>query len=195
MANSFALSAAGAGTGIYTGVFAGGASNALAGMWVQINGFTKPANNVTTQVTASSTTTITTTNSGSLAETHAATALDVTTYICLDSGGLPTTVISAATGTGTQWSQPFSILDRPGGGPRTLWLTLGPTSGSFSAIAVDLQQSFNGGASWATLQSGIDIYGSPSQAVSPSPSPGATLRLSVSTFTGGTSFSLIASSN
>ena len=61
-------------TGVYTGTITGGAGNALAGSWVVIAGFTNAANNVTVSITASTSTTFTTTNFATVAETHAATA-------------------------------------------------------------------------------------------------------------------------
>ena len=193
---SFVLSAVGNGTGIYTGVFSGGASNSYAGMWVAISGFTNPANNKTTQITASTTTTITTTNTASVSETHAATATDATNYVCLDPGGFPMTVVTAATSTGSQWSTRFSVLDRPGGGPRDVWLQLGVTANTVSTFTADVLQSFDGGLTFKTLQSGIDLVGSPSQKLSPNPSVGAILLVTVDTLTGsGATVSVTASSN
>lgn len=65
---SYAVTSVAAGTGVYTGTFTGGAANAWAGYSVNITGFvTSPsANNGQFSITASTATTITTTNSGSL---------------------------------------------------------------------------------------------------------------------------------
>ena len=182
MANSFELSAVDNG-GIYTGTFPGGGSGSYAGMWFTISGFTDPANNGTFQATDSDTTSITTTNSTSVSETHAATATDATIYTCLDPGGAPSTIVKGASDVGSLWSIPFSVLDRPGGGLRHVWLQSSIASMDVSAFVVDFQQSFDGGKTWQTMQSGIDLFGAPTQQVTPSPSPGATLRLSVATFT------------
>lgn len=183
------------GAGVYTGTITGGASNAFAGIPFTITGFTNAANNQTSIATASSATTLTLTNTATVSETHAGTATSAIQGVCLDAGGTPQTVMTAATGTGTGQSTIFAVLDRPTGQPRALWLALGATTGTFSAFKVDLQVSYDGGATWQTQQAAIDLFNSPSQQVSPSPSPGAILRLNVSTFTGGTTASVIASSH
>lgn len=114
--------------------------------------------------------------------------------ICLDAGGFPSTVVTNATGTGTEFSTQFAILSRPDGGPRNLWLSLGPTEGTFSALTIDLQVSFDGGVIWTTQQADMDILTN-SQVVSPLPPVGAIMQLNVSAFTGGTSASIVASAN
>src|SRR5438046_986489 len=101
MGNTYVLTAAGASNGIFTGTFSGGASGGYAGLVFKISGFVNPLNNGVWLCTDSSATTITTTNTGSASETHAGVAEDVTVCACLDSGGLPEKVISAATATGT----------------------------------------------------------------------------------------------
>jgi len=190
----FVLTSAGAGNGIYQGTFPGGASNGYAGMWVVIAGFLKPENLCTTQITASTATQITTTNTGSLAETHAGTATDFTPYVALDPAGFPETVVNAATSTGSQWSKRFSILSRQGGGPRQLTLQLDSVVGAVSAFKIDVLQSFDGGLTWQILEGAFDLFNSPSMVVSPNPAPGAIIMVSVNTLTGGTSASVIASS-
>ncbi len=61
-------------TAVYTGTFANGGSNALAGTTFAVAGFTNATNNGSFIATASSTTTITVVNYQAVAETHAATA-------------------------------------------------------------------------------------------------------------------------
>ncbi len=192
--NSFVLTAVGGGTGVYTGTFPGGASNRYAGMWVTFSGFANAANNGTFQVTASSATTLTTTNSGSIAETHAGVAVDFTPYICLDPAGFPSTVASVATNTGSQWSSRFGVLCRPDGSARKLKLSISNIVGALSAFVCDLYQSVDGGLTWQVFQAAMDLFNSPVIEVSPDPSPGAIYMLNVVTFTGGTSASVIGSS-
>ena len=116
--------------------------------------------------------------------------------LALDSGGYPSTLIHAATATGTAASTVFALMERPDRGPRSLWLQLGPNAGTVSTFTVDVEQSFDGGTTWQTLQSGIDLVNSPSQQVSPTPSPGAILRLNVDTLTGsGAIVSVVGSLN
>lgn len=184
-----------AGSGAYTGTFSGGASNAYAGLVFTVTGFTINANNGTWVATGSSATTLTLANSASVSETHAATATDITKCTVLDPGGLAEPVVTTATTTGTAFSKEFCVLDRPGGGTRNLWLQLASVSGTFTVIKADVQSSMDGGQTWTVLEGGVDLFNSPSQQVSPPPSPGMTLRLNVGTFTGGTSFSILASSN
>ena len=191
----YALSSVASGSGVYTGVFPGGSSNAYAGYFVAISGFANNANNGTFLVTASGATTLTTGNTASVAETKAATATDITHPICLDAGGYPETVVSAATATGTVASKIFSILSKQAG-TRQLWLQAGTEAGTVSTFTCVVQQSFDGGVTWQALQSAIDLVGSPSQQVSPPPSPGASLRVAVATITGsGATVSVVASSN
>lgn len=59
---------------VYTGTITGGGSNAFAGQDFVIAGFTNAPNNGTFTATASSTTTLTLSNTAAVAETHAATA-------------------------------------------------------------------------------------------------------------------------
>lgn len=193
---TFAVTSVASSTGIYQGTFPGGASSAYAGMWVTISGFANPLNNGTFQITASTASQITTTNSSSVSQTNTASAIDVTPYTCLDSGGLPSAVVTAATGTTGQWSVRFSVLDRPGGGPRNLWLQMGQTTGTVSAATFNLLQSMDGGLTWKTLQAGIDLVNSGAQQVSPPPSPGAVLQVVPATLTGsGATVTVLASSN
>lgn len=116
---------------------------------------------------------------------------------CLDPSGQGTDVVTGATGTGTSFSLPFTILGRPTGGTRNLWLQSKVTSGTVSALVVSIQQSFDNGATWQTIEAGIDLVNAPSQLVSPPVSPGAVLQIDITTFTGsGTpSADIIASSN
>lgn len=182
------------GAGVYTGTITGGASNAFAGIPFTIAGFANAANNQTSVCTASTATTITLTNTSTVSETHAATATWNPTSSCLDPGGTPLAVVNAATGTGTGLSSIFSIEGKSAGA-RNTWLALGATTGNFSAFKVDLQVSYDGGATWQTQQAAIDLFNSPAQMLSPPLSPGAIARLNVSTFTGGTTASVNASSN
>lgn len=69
-----AASAASGGSTTYTGTITGGASNAFANQWVQIQGFTNATNNGMFLATASTTTTITLSNAGGIAETHSGSA-------------------------------------------------------------------------------------------------------------------------
>lgn len=62
------------GTAVYTGTFAGGGSNALAGESFTVAGFAGSNNNGTFLASASSTTTLTLANAAASAETHAGTA-------------------------------------------------------------------------------------------------------------------------
>lgn len=69
---SHLLTAAAAGTGVYTGTFLNGASGGgLKGYKVTMSGFTNAANNGTFTVVSSTATNITTNNTSSVAETHA----------------------------------------------------------------------------------------------------------------------------
>jgi len=65
----FPLTAAAAGTGIYSGTITGGASNAYAGQNFLVSGFANAANNGIFPCTASSGTSLTLTNTSSVAET------------------------------------------------------------------------------------------------------------------------------
>ena len=115
--------------------------------------------------------------------------------LCIDPAGYPTTVVSGATTTGTGSSRIFSILSKQAG-TRQLWLSMGPTSGTVSSCIVDIQASFDGGTTYRILQSGIDLVNAPSQQVTPPPSPGASLIISIDTLTGsGATVNIIASSN
>lgn len=62
------------GTTVYTGTITGGGSNAFVGMQFVVTGFSNSLNNGTFVATASSTTTLTLTNTQGIAESHAATA-------------------------------------------------------------------------------------------------------------------------
>jgi hypothetical protein len=75
----FVLTAAGAASGgstVYTGTLANCGSNACIGALYTVAGFTNAGNNGSFVATASSTTTITLTNGGGVAETHAGTVTD-----------------------------------------------------------------------------------------------------------------------
>lgn len=183
---SFTLASVASGTGVYTGTFPGGASNGYAGQVVNIVGFTNAANNVNQAViTASTATTITTGNTNSVSETHAATATDVTQVFALYPGGHPgLTVVASATATGSGFSTLFNVPQQPSGGPRQLWLALGPTSGTITAFTVELDVSTDGGLHWEALQTSINLFGAPAQMVSPTPPPGAICRISVDSITG-----------
>jgi hypothetical protein len=67
---------ASAGSTVYTGTITGGGANAFAGQTFTIAGFVTGANNGSFLCTASSATTLTLSNAGGVAETHAATATD-----------------------------------------------------------------------------------------------------------------------
>ena len=68
------LTSVAAGTGVYTGTITGGAANAYAGMNATIAGFMNATNNGVFLITASTSTTLTTVNLTTIAETVAATA-------------------------------------------------------------------------------------------------------------------------
>jgi hypothetical protein len=70
------------GSTIYTGTFPAGGSNAYAGQKFFIQGFDQAANNGIFSVTASTTTTLTLSNAGGVADTHAATGLTNYTFGC-----------------------------------------------------------------------------------------------------------------
>jgi len=72
-AGSFTLTSVAAG-GAYTGTITGGGSNAFVGYWFTIAGFTNALNNGSFYCTASGTSTMTLLNAGTVSETHAATA-------------------------------------------------------------------------------------------------------------------------
>lgn len=77
IAPTLTLSSAGTASGgsaIYTGTITGGGSNAYAGYFFIVSGFTTAANNGTLMVSASTTTTLTLNTNSAVAETHAATA-------------------------------------------------------------------------------------------------------------------------
>src|SRR3990172_10937377 len=63
---SAAITAVGAGTGVYTVTLTGGANNGLTGQKVVVTGCSDAANNATFLITASNATTITTTSSNSV---------------------------------------------------------------------------------------------------------------------------------
>lgn len=69
-----AAATASGGTTVYTGTITGGGSNAFVGKKVTIAGFVTGANNGIFEVTASSATTLTVSNTAGVAETHAGTA-------------------------------------------------------------------------------------------------------------------------
>lgn len=72
---SYVIASVASSTGVYTGTFPDGGSNGLLGYAILIGGFvTNAVNNGTFYISASTTTTITTSNSASVSETHAATA-------------------------------------------------------------------------------------------------------------------------
>lgn len=70
-----AVAASSGGTAVYTGTITGGGSNAFAGMYFVIAGFTTAANNGVFYCSASSGTTLTLSNAVATAETHAGTAV------------------------------------------------------------------------------------------------------------------------
>jgi hypothetical protein len=89
--SSFTITSVVGSTGVYTGTFTGGASNAFAGKQVVIAGFVNGGNNGTFTITASTATTITVTPNTQVDETHAATAeiagVSLTTYTGTITGG------------------------------------------------------------------------------------------------------------
>jgi len=64
-----AVTSVAAGTGVYTGIFANGGGNAYAGQNIIFKGFAQAANNGTFACTASTATTLTVTNAGSVVDT------------------------------------------------------------------------------------------------------------------------------
>lgn len=94
----------------------------------------------------------------------------------------PVTIVHQASGTGTGTSQSFAVLARPDGSAPELWLALGSSSG-LSALTGTVQLSTDGGATWYTLESGVDVFAGP-KLVSPKPPPGVILRFEVTSFTG-----------
>ena len=100
---SLVLSAAGNASGgstIYTGTFPKGGSNAYAGMKFLIAGFTNGGNNGIFTITASSTTTITATNSGGIAESTAATAVSSGAIYWDQQNGSKTLIFAKGAGAG-----------------------------------------------------------------------------------------------
>jgi len=65
----FTVTSVAAGTGVYTGTFTGGGTNAFAGQNITFSGFANAANNGTFACTASTTTTVTVSNASSALET------------------------------------------------------------------------------------------------------------------------------
>lgn len=92
----FALTSVAAGTGVYTGTITGGASNAFAGLRVVISGFgaSNGVNNGTFYCTASSATTLTLTNSSSVAETKNGQAGLLTTAVIYGPSSASTAKVS-----------------------------------------------------------------------------------------------------
>jgi hypothetical protein len=193
---SLSLTSVAAGTGAYSGTITGGANNSLVGQIYLIAGFVNPQNNGVFRCTASTAILLTVANLNTIAETATATATVNVPSILLDPGGAPSVVVKPATATGTAKSVNFTILMRPDGGTRNLWLQMGLTAGTVTTATFNVSQSFDGGGTFAILQSGIDLVGSPSQQVSPPPSPGALLQVEVATISGaGATVSVLASSN
>jgi hypothetical protein len=91
---------ASAGSTVYTGTFgAAAATNGFAGLVFQIAGFTNTPNNGTFTCTASSSTTLTLSNSQGIAETHAATAISAgAAYYDTQNGGVKTLLFAKQPG-------------------------------------------------------------------------------------------------
>jgi len=101
LAVSSVASASGSST-VYTGTFgSSAASNGFAGLVFQIAGFTNSPNNGTFTCTASTSTTLTLSNTQGTAETHAATAISAgAVYFDQQSGGLKTQLFAKQPGAG-----------------------------------------------------------------------------------------------
>lgn len=95
-------------TAVYTGTITGGGSNAFAGKFFRIVGFTNASNNGTFQATASSTTTLTLSNAAAVAETASATAVS-------DHGWGLNVQLIGDNGSGTLGGNYFGVIDGAAG--------------------------------------------------------------------------------
>jgi hypothetical protein len=103
--------------------------------------------------------------------------------LSMDPYGEPETLVKGATGPGVSSIQ-FGVMSSKVGGQRTLSLQMVPT-GSFTGFMVNLESSGDGGATFQTVQSNIDLLSGP--VIGIPVSPGFVYRLNVITFAGGTS--------
>lgn len=91
-------------TAVYTGTFAGGAANALAGQSFVVSGFTNATNNGSFFATGSSATTVTVLNPNAISETHAGTAVaqdaNLVKYIAYTGAQSPTAPCVSVSATG-----------------------------------------------------------------------------------------------
>ena len=69
--------------------------------------------------------------------------------------GFQTTVVDAATTTGTDFSTPFAIQMRQVGLKRTVNYNC---TGTFTVCTVQLQQSFDGGSTFVDVGAAMDFY-------------------------------------
>ena len=137
---SLALSAVGntsGGTTVYTGVFPNGGSNAYVGMEFLIAGFANGANNGSFTVTASTTTTLTLSNTAGVAETHAATAVSAGAVYWDEQNGSKVLLFAKSTGAGQTLFQAVAGILYAGDGVDTWKYTpLNPNLPPGSAVSV-----------------------------------------------------------
>ncbi len=112
-------------------------------------------------------------------------ASNQTTPTILDQG-FDVTVISAATGTGTGNSYPFTLPPSATRGPATIAFSC---TGTYSACTVQLQQSLDGGVTFQNVGAVVDLAANPAGSMNvffatAAFVPKGIYRLSVASFTG-----------
>lgn len=143
-------------TTVYTGTFPGGGSNAYVGMQFLIAGFTNGANNGLFTVTASTTTTLTLSNTAGVAETHAATATSAGAVYWDEQNGSKVLLFAKGAGAGQTLFQAVAGILYAGDGIDTWKYTpLNPNFPPGSTVSV-----WNWGIVAPTAQPSVDIVAS-----------------------------------
>lgn len=118
----------------------------------------------------------------------------LTQVLALDSG-FELVVLNAVSATGTAGSQYFTV---PGSDPQGSALTLTAIpNGAVSALTVDLEVSADGGVTFQKKHVGIALITASvsTQAVESNLQAGLIYRLNITTITGGTNVTVVASAN
>jgi hypothetical protein len=155
---------------IYTGTITGGAANAFVGYTFLIAGFTNTPNNGAFVCTASSATTLTLTNAGGIAETHAATAISTGAVYWDQQNGVKTLLFSKSPGAGSTYFQAVAGILYMGDGVDTRKYTpLNPNLPPGGSVSI-----WNWGIVAPTLQPSVTIVSSGAAAVNWTAGKGST---------------------